>query len=253
MFRNSPILDTETILTLSGKIKSTGETVGENPVSDTKFIFPKLATERNRASVTDDPERFGEIVARIKLQYEAEDNGAGLLLFLAYCFTRPKEARLLQWHHIIWRNGIIKLSSANTKTKALLLILMSRQVIELLVRQKNCRCTPIIPNDYVFFARWRGPKFAMSDAAPTVKLTQLGVARDEQSAHGFRACASTYLREYLDVEDNLIEIQLDHVLGAEVSRAYNKSTKLSKRKDMMQAWADWVDAQSEAAVKRLVA
>lgn len=93
----------------------------------------------------------------------------------------------------------------------------------------------------------------MSDAAPTLKLTQLGVARDEQSAHGFRACASTYLREYLDIDDNLVEIQLNHVLGTEVSRAYNKSTKLSKRKEMMQAWADWVDAQSESALKRLVA
>lgn len=226
---------------------------GENPVPDLKFIFGKPAPEQNRAATIDNPERFGEIVARIKLQYEAEDNGAGLLLFLAYCFTRPKEARLLQWHHIVWKDNIVKLSSSDTKTKAPLVIPLSRQVSELFERQKNRRCTPIMPNDYVFFARWRGPKFAMSDAAPTVKLTQLGVARDEQSAHGFRACASTYLREYLDVEDNLIEIQLNHVRGTEVSRAYNKSTKLSKRKEMMQAWADWVDAQSEAALKRLVA
>ena len=253
MFRNPPILDAETVLTLSRKIKSTGETVGENPVSDTKFIFPKPATERNRALVTDDLERFGEIVARIKLQYETGDNGAGLLPFGAYCFTRPREARLLQWYHIIWRDNITKLSSANTKTKAPLLIPISRQVVELLVRQKNCRCTPIIPNDYVFPARWRGPKFVMSDAAPTVKQMQLGVAWDEPSARDFSACASTYLREYLDIDDNLIEIQLNHVLGTEVSRAYNKSTKLSKRKEMMQAWADWVDAQSESALKRLVA
>ena len=226
---------------------------GENPVSDTKFIFSKPAVERNRASVTDDPERFWEIVARIKLQYEAGDNGAGLLLFLAYCFTRPKEARLLQWHHIVWKDNIVKLSSSDTKTKTPLLIPLSRQVSELLERQKKRRCTPIMPNDYVFFAKWRGPKFPMSDAAPTLKLTQLGVARDEQFAHGFRACASTYLREHLDIDDNLIEIQSNHVLGTEVSRAYNKSTKLSKRKEMMQAWADWVDAQSEAALKRLVA
>ena len=67
----------ENVLTLWRKNKSKGETVGENPVSDTKFIVPKPATERNRALVTDDRERFGEIVARIKLQYETGDNGAG--------------------------------------------------------------------------------------------------------------------------------------------------------------------------------
>ena len=91
----------------------------------------------------------------------------------------------------------------------------------------------------------------MSDALPTVKLTQLGIPRDEQSAHGFRSCASTYLREYLNADDNLVEMQLNHVIGSEVARIYNKSTKLRQRQEMMQNWANWVDKQSNEALARL--
>ena len=91
----------------------------------------------------------------------------------------------------------------------------------------------------------------LSDAMPTLKLTQLGIPRDEQSAHGFRSCASTYLREYLNADDNLIEMQLNHVLGTEVARIYNKSIKLQQRREMMQTWADWVDIQANNALTSL--
>ena len=206
-----------------------------NPVPEFRYVFDKPMNETPRAAVTDDPGRFGNIVLRVRTQYETGDNGAGLLLFLAYCFTRPGEARLLQWHNVI------------------LIIPMSRQVQELLERQKKRRSTPILPNDYIFFSPQRGPKFAMSDAMPTCKLTQLGIPRAEQSAHGFRSCASTYLREYLNADDNLIEMQLNHVIGTEVARIYNKSTKLQQRKEMMQSWADWVDMQMNNALDRLEA
>ena len=219
-----------------------------NPVPEFRYVFDKPLNESPRAAVTDDPGRFGNIVLRVRTQYETGDNGAGLLLFLAYCFTRPGEARLLQWHNVIWKDGVIKLLAEQTKTKEPLIIPMSRQVQELLERQKKRRSTPILPNDYIFFSSQRGPKYAMSDAMPTCKLTQLGIPRAEQSAHGFRSCASTYLREYLNADDNLIEMQLNHVIGTEVARIYNKSTKLQQRKEMMQAWADWVDVQSDKAL-----
>ena len=39
-----------------------------------------------------------------------DDNGAGLLLYLAYRFTRSVDARLLmQWYHVIMKNNIVKL------------------------------------------------------------------------------------------------------------------------------------------------
>lgn len=224
-----------------------------NPVPEFKYVFDRPMNETPRAAVTDDPDRFGDIVFRLRVQYETGDNGAGLLLFLAYCFTRPGEARKLQWHNVVWKDGIIKLSAEQTKTKEPLIIPMSRQVQELLERQKKRRSTPILPNDYIFFSPQRGPKFAMSDAMPTCKLTQLGIPRAEQSAHGFRSCASTYLREYLDADDNLVEMQLNHVIGTEVARIYNKSIKLQQRKEMMQSWADWVDIQVNNALDRLEA
>ena len=233
-----------------------------NPVPKFKYVFDKQIEESPRAAVTDDPDRFGEIVFRIRAQYESNenricakyesgDNGAGLLLFLVYCFTRPREARLLQWHNVRWNEGVIKLSPEDTKTKEPLIIPMSKQVIELLQRQKKRMASAPQPNDYVFFSPQKGPKYMLSDAVPTDKLMQLGIERSEQSAHGFRSCASTYLREYLNADDNLVEMQLNHVIGTGVARIYNRAQKLKSRKEMMQEWADWVDMQVKNALDRL--
>lgn len=222
----------------------------QNPMPESKYLLPQIH-EQNRAAVTNSPELFGDIVLKLKTQYNTGDNCAGLLLFLAYCFTRPIEARMLQWRHVWNKENVIKLNASDTKTSAPLMIPITEQVRALIERQREKRITPVVANEYIFFAPRRGPKYPVCDASPGQKLRQLGIPQDEQSAHGFRSCASTFLREYLDMPDGLIELQLNHKIGNGVSRSYNKSTKIQQRREMLQKWNDWVDLQAEEALNRL--
>ena len=231
---------------------SRGYLEGTNPMPAWEYLFPKVC-EKRRSAITDNPERFGELILKIKSQYAHGDNIAGLLLFLAYCFTRPGEARLLQWNNVKADKNVIELSEDETKTATPLVIPLSAQVKELLETQRRRRCTKIWKNDYIFHAPYKGPKYPMCDAVPGTKLRQLGFAKEEQSAHGFRSCASTYLREYLEMDDAIIEMQLNHVVGTKVARIYDRSQRLDRRAEMMQRWADWVDEQADAALKRLAA
>ena len=61
------------------------------------------------------------------------------------------------------------------------------------------------------------------------------------SAHGFRATASTFLNE-TGFRPDVIERQLAHQERNAVRASYNQAEYLPERREMMQAWADMIDA-----------
>lgn len=61
------------------------------------------------------------------------------------------------------------------------------------------------------------------------------------TAHGFRAMARTILDEVLGERVDLIEHQLAHLVKDPLGRAYNRTTHLRARREMMQRWADYLD------------
>lgn len=60
------------------------------------------------------------------------------------------------------------------------------------------------------------------------------------SGHGFRSTASTLLHE-MGWRSEVIERQLAHAERDKVKAAYNHAEYMPERREMMQAWADWVD------------
>ena len=70
----------------------------------------------------------------------------------------------------------------------------------------------------------------------------MGFAKEEVCGHGFRASARTMLAQVLGIPDALMEAQLAHVVEDANGTAYNRTTFLSQRKQMMQIWADYCDA-----------
>jgi len=61
------------------------------------------------------------------------------------------------------------------------------------------------------------------------------------TGHGFRAVARTLLDEVLKERPDLIEHQLAHAVKDPNGRAYNRTTFLPERHEMMQRWADYLD------------
>ena len=63
----------------------------------------------------------------------------------------------------------------------------------------------------------------------------------EMTAHGFRSMASTLLNE-MGWRSDVIERQLAHVDKNKVRSAYNRAEYITERRQMMQAWADFLDS-----------
>jgi len=70
---------------------------------------------------------------------------------------------------------------------------------------------------------------------------RLGYAKDEMTAHGFRAAASSILNESGLWNPDAIEAQLAHVEGNAVRRAYARAEFWEERVNMMRWWADKLD------------
>jgi integrase len=94
--------------------------------------------------------------------------------------------------------------------------------------------------DYVF-PSMRGKGRPLSSNTLNAALHQMGY-QGLMTAHGFRAAARTILVERLDFPTEWVEMQLGHAVRDANGRAYNRTTFLDQRSDMLQKWADYLDA-----------
>ena len=82
----------------------------------------------------------------------------------------------------------------------------------------------------------------MSNNTVNAALRRMGYdTKTEITGHGFRAMARTIMDEVLHIRIEVIEHQLAHAVRDPLGRAYNRTTHLPERREMMQAWADYLD------------
>ncbi|WP_175672918.1 tyrosine-type recombinase/integrase [Burkholderia ambifaria] len=67
------------------------------------------------------------------------------------------------------------------------------------------------------------------------------------TGHDFRATASTNLHE-MGWKDEVVEMQLSHKDKDKIRSTYNHAKYLPERKEMMQAWANWLEAVERDAL-----
>lgn len=157
-------------------------------------------------------------------------------------FQRPGEIRHMQWNEIDleaaeWRYFV-------TKTKSWHVVPLPRQAIAILrelepLTGQGIPGKPDAPR-YVFPGA-RSRTMPMSNNALRQALRNLGYTNDQQTAHGFRAMARSLLAE-LGWKPDVIERQLAHKPSGPLGGAYDRALFLSERREMMQAWADYLDS-----------
>ena len=68
------------------------------------------------------------------------------------------------------------------------------------------------------------------------------------TVHGFRTSFRTWASEVGHVEFEIAESCLSHRVGNAVSRAYNRSNLLERRRPVMASWAAYVTGEADAKV-----
>jgi integrase len=153
---------------------------------------------------------------------------AAALKLSALTFTRPGELRAALWTEI--ENDTWSIPAARMKMGRDHIVPLSRQALVVLesLPRTSVYVLPMQKDD--------DRPMAANTVADAIR--KLGF---EHTAHGFRATARTILDEILGQKVELIEHQLAHAVKDANGRAYNRTTNLPARKDMMQVWADYLE------------
>ena len=189
----------------------------------------------NRAALTD-PKRVGELLRAIE-GFRGQPAVLYALRLSALLFPRPGELRRATWAEfdLDAREPIWRVPAERMKMGEPHLVPLSRQSVRLLRELQALTGT----GQYLF-PSLRSNTRPISDNTINAALRRLGYSKEEMTAHGFRAMASTLMHE-TGWDSQLIELQLAHADRNKVRAAYNRAERLKERRKMMQDWADYLD------------
>jgi len=168
------------------------------------------------------------------------------LKLMAYCFPRTSELIEAPWTEFDLDRARWDIPAERMKMKTPHIIPLSRQAIEVLRALRL-----ITGNGKLVFPGANDKNKPMSNNTILFALYRLGY-QGRMTGHGFRGLASTILNEN-DFNDEHVDLQLAHMKRNKVSAAYNHAKYLKQRTEMMQWWADYLDAQLAKGRKALAA
>lgn len=153
---------------------------------------------------------------------------------------RKSEVIRMPWTEYDEETGIWTLPDSRAKNGRTHLVPLPRQATALLKRMKTLSANA----DYVFPGRTsNSPMSANTLNERMTRSKHLGLAR--WRIHDLRRTGSTMLHE-MGFPPHIIERALNHVQEG-VAGVYNKAEWLRERADMLQQWADYIDALESGA------
>ncbi len=189
----------------------------------------KPVKKKHFASVTD-PDDVAKILRKL-WSYDGTYPVACALKIAVYCFMRPGELRMMRWENVDFEKAEYRYHVGKTDIDQI--VPLSNQVIKILRTLEQ-----ITGHGQWLFSMREKP---MSENTVNNALRLMGISGQTLVGHGVRAMARTLLDEELGFRQDWIEQQLAHSVRDPLGRAYNRTTHLKARKEMMQAWADYLD------------
>ena len=175
---------------------------------------------------------------------EGDLNTINSLRLLALLFVRNGDLRRMRWADLDleagrWQLKPLKGQGKVTMVKDMVVPLPHQAVTILREQQKINGHT-----EYVFFSQTAKKHQIISENTANKRLKDLGY-QNIHCAHGFRATAKTLLQEQLKYPLVLVEMALGHTTKDPNGSAYGRFEYIDDRAEMMQKWADYLDALRE--------
>ncbi len=223
---------------------------------DLKGALPPVPDTEHHAAITDPGELSGLLVSL--------DSYSGFLVtelalqLAPLVFLRPGALRKAEWEEFDLANASwhipvdrmkkkIRKKKAKTKARNATSVAKKKSTTHIVPLSRQAlaimrRLEAITGGGRYVFPCTRSAARTMSENTLNAALRRLGYSGEDATSHGFRATARTILDEVLGVRVDLIEHQLGHIVKDPNGRAYNRTTFLPHREQMMQLWADYLDA-----------
>ena len=222
---------------IAGQIFRYAVATGRTERDPTPDLKGALATPKggHHAAIID-PKEVGDLLRAID-GFRGTPAVMAALKLSPLLFCRPGELRHMEWAEIDWEQERWEIPAEKMKLRLPHIVPLCSQALVIL---RDIQ--PITGRSKYVFPSARGASRPLSENGVRTALRTLGFTNDEMTPHGFRAMARTILDEVLGYRVEWIEHQLAHAVKDANGRAYNRTSHLPQRKEMMQAWADYLVA-----------
>ena len=158
--------------------------------------------------------------------------------FLVLTACRSGEVRGARWEEIDLDAALWTVPGERTKTSRPHRVPLSGRALDLLREAADLR-----DHTGLVFSSARG--LTMSDMTLSKLIKELGI---DAVPHGFRSSFRMWAAERTSIPREVAEFALGHVVGDEAERAYQRSDLFDKRRNLMDAWARYLDVESATVV-----
>lgn len=210
--------------------KASGWRDGENPAAWKGRLSELLAKPTKIKTVTHQRAlAYQEMPAFMARLRKAAGTSARALEFAILTAARSGEVRGATWAEVDLDTGFWTVPKERMKAGRAHVVALSHEAVQLL------KAMPRIEGEELIFAAPRGG--VLSDMSLTAVLRRMEV---DAVPHGMRATFRTWAQEVTHFPRDLAEMALAHTVGDAVERAYARSDQKEKRRELMQAWANFL-------------
>lgn len=153
-----------------------------------------------------------------------------------HVFVRPGELRHAEWHEFDLIDGVWKIPAGKMKARRPHAVPLSKQVVGHLTDLAE-----LLGYEGYVFPSARSSKRPMSENTLNAAFRRMGFSKEEVTAHGLRATASTLLNESGLWNPDAIERALAHGDSNAVRGIYHRGKHWDERVRMAQWWSDHLD------------
>lgn len=201
---------------------------------------------RHRAAILDG-KALGALLRSVDA-FDGQPTTIAALKLMALLFPRPGELRMAEWSEIDMETAIWTIPATRTKMRREHRVPLPPQALSILrdLQAITGRGRLVLPG-YGLTAKGTRPVGVRPISENTLNsaLRRMGYGKDEMSAHGFRAAASTLMNESGLFHPDAIERALAHQDKDAIRRAYARGEHWAERVRLMGWWADQLDAWRE--------
>ena len=212
-----------------------------NPAALIKSQLAK-SSYGHRPAITN-PKDLGKLLRAVET-IQGDPNTINSLRLLALLFVRNGDLRRMRWANVDLKTGRWQLKPLKGQGKVNMVkdmvVPLPHQAVAILHEQHKINGD----TEYVFFSQTAKKHQIISENTANKRLKDLGY-QNIHCAHGFRATAKTLLQEQLKYPLVLVEMALGHTTKDPNGSAYGRFEYIDDRSDMMQKWADYLDALRE--------
>lgn len=159
------------------------------------------------------------------------------LEFLALCAVRNAEARLARWDEIDEKNATWTIPASRMKANRAHRVPLSQRALQVLSAARLLK-----DGSGLVFPSARGGPMGENTLARLCRDLNLGCV-----PHGMRSSFRDWSAECSDAPREVCELALAHVNSNRVERAYRRTDLFERRRELMEAWAQFCTGSGRAA------